>query len=110
LDRDIGAADTALHERPEILKSVGVHIAVHISHGVIYNLTRVVSLQAVVRKQRIGIKRRASFHMLSHFGLKCAFLAIRNYGSANLAAALDDTHYCGFVFSACASDAALAFG
>src|ERR1039458_8949620 len=44
-----------------------------------------------------GLRRSASFDMLSHFPLQCMLLAIRNHYGANLPAALKDSHHSGFV-------------
>ena len=88
LDADVGSADAALQQRPEVLQAVGVNLAVHVRYGVVDDLMRVVGFQPFVRQQRIGVERGTGFNVLSDFGLKRAFLPVRDYGGADLAAAL----------------------
>jgi hypothetical protein len=70
LDRNIGTADAALQERPKVLDGVGVYVAVHVGHGVIYHFVRVVALQSVIRQKEISIERGTGFDVLADFRLK----------------------------------------
>ena len=38
LDLNVGSADGALQQRPEVLQTIGVDVAVNVCHGVIHNL------------------------------------------------------------------------
>jgi len=107
-DRHIRARDAALEERPEILKAVGVYAAIHVLHGMIDNLVRVVGSESFIGKQSIGVESRASFDMLADFALQCSLLAIRYDGGANLSATLQDAHDSSLVLRARSSNPALA--
>jgi hypothetical protein len=68
-DRNVGAANAALQERPEILKGVGVDVAIHVGYGVVNDLMRILAFEPIVGKQRIGIKRRTRFNVLADLSL-----------------------------------------
>src|SRR5438067_639246 len=89
-----------LQQRPEVLQAVGVYAAIHVLSGMIDNLVRVVSCQSFIGKQSVSIESHTRFYVLANFRLQCALAAIRNDGSANLSAALHDSHDCGFIFPA----------
>src|SRR5208282_2010820 len=110
LNRNVGSRNAALEQRPEVLKAVGVYAAIHVLSRMVNDLVRVFGCQTFIRLQRIGIERRASGDVLAYFILQNLFATARNDSGANLAAlALVDSHDGGFIFSASASDAALAF-
>ena len=109
-NRYVGSRDAALEERPEILKSIRVYAAIYVLNGMIDNLMRVIRRQSFVGKQGIRVQSRASRDMLANLRLQFMFLAVRYDGGANLPAAFQDSHDCGLVFGACASDSALTFG
>lgn len=57
LDRDIGAPDRTLEQRPEILNGVGRDAAIYILERVIDDLMRV-AFQAFICAPRVGVDRR----------------------------------------------------
>jgi hypothetical protein len=107
-DADVSTGDTPLEKALEILKPVGMNLAVNILHGVVYHSMRVTLLKTAVGFQRIRIERSARLHMLRHFGLQGVSAAIRNDRSTNLSAPLQDSEYGSFVFRSRASDPAAA--
>lgn len=108
LNRNVGTADAALQERPEVLKGIGVDVSIDVLNGVVYDLMRVVSGESFVRHQRVSVERCSRFDVLADFGLKGFLLAVRNDDSANLAATFHDPEYGSLVLAASAGDAALA--
>src|SRR5205823_5912309 len=76
LNRNISSANRALCETPEILVSVGMHLAAHVLNRVVNNLMRVIGFQAIVGKQSIGVQSRTRRDMLPYFCLKSFLLAI----------------------------------
>jgi nitrilase len=105
-DAHIGSVDTALQQRPEVFKAVGVDAPVHIFNGVVHNLVRVGSGESFVGQQGVGVESRTRFHMLLDFSLESGFLAVRNYGRYDLAATLQDAHYSRLILRAGAGDTA----
>src|ERR1017187_1847646 len=108
LDTYIGSRNASLEETPEILKAIGMHPAIHIGNGVINDGMSVILSESAVRRKRIGVERRASFHMLADFGLQCSPLAARYDDSANRSTTLQHSHDGGLIFAAGSGDAALA--
>jgi hypothetical protein len=76
---------------------------------VVDDLVNVFTFQSVVGSQGVTVEGGASLNMLSDFGLQRSLFPIRNYGSSDFSAALRDSHNCGLVFSARASDAPFPF-
>src|SRR6266568_316603 len=66
----IGAVDSALQQAPEVFQPIGMDAAIHVLHGVIDNLMRVIALQSFVGKQCVGVQGRTSFDLFSHFRLQ----------------------------------------
>lgn len=106
-DTDICAVDATLQEAPKVLNTVCVYATINILHGRVYYLMRVLACQSALREQFIGVEGRTRLDMLLDFAVKCLPCPVRNDLSANLSAALKNSHHCGFVFAACASDTAL---
>jgi len=77
-DTHIRATDAELEKRPEVLQPVRVDAPVNVLDGVVNDLVGVISGQSVIGTERIGVKGRASFDMLSDFALQSMFLAIGN--------------------------------
>src|ERR1700680_4171905 len=50
----ISTLQSALQERPEVLQSVGVDLAIDVSLGVVDDLMHVILVQSVVGLQRVG--------------------------------------------------------
>src|SRR6185437_3475736 len=108
LNADVGSADGPFEQAPIVLKPVGVNVAIYILYGVIHDLMRVLAFQSLIREQEVGIERGTGFDVLVYFSLKSFLLTVLDYGSANLAAALQNSNYGGLVFGACPSNAATA--
>src|SRR5438132_1327413 len=53
-DRDIGALDGALQERPEVFEAVDVDLPIDVSLRVVNDLVDVILVQSVVGLERIG--------------------------------------------------------
>src|ERR1700677_2130778 len=108
LNTNVGTANAALQERPEVLQSVGMNVSIDVLGGVVYDLMGVVSGQSLVGKQSIGIERGSRFDVLADFGLQRFLLAVWNDDSADLAPTLNDAEYRSLVFAASTGNAALA--
>ena len=79
---------------------------IHVGHGVIYDLVRVLAFQPVAGQKEIGIERGTGLHVLLHFGLKGFLLAVFDYDGANLAATFHYPENGSLVFPAGAGDPA----
>src|SRR6266571_4302554 len=102
LNANVGAADSALEQAPEVFQTVCVNPAIYILSRVIYDLVREISTQAVIGKQRICIQGTFSSDVSLDMPLHILLVAIRNVSEANLPAALQDSHNGCLVFeSAC---------
>ncbi len=105
----VGSADPALQQRPKILHAVSVYAAIHVLDGMVNDLMRVLACQSVIREQSIGVECSTSFDVLLNFLLEHFFFAVCDYDGTDLPAALQHPHDGGFIFSARARDATLAF-
>lgn len=54
---NVGSKNATLQERPEVLKTVGVNLAVNICGRVVDYLVRIMGVEAIIEEQFIGIKR-----------------------------------------------------
>ena len=59
LNGNIGAMQTTLHKRPEILKAVSVNFAAHVSLSVIHNLMRIIVSESPIAVKIISMKLAA---------------------------------------------------
>src|SRR6266571_6911672 len=71
------------------------------------DLVHVLTFKTIVRFQVVTVERRASLDMFFHFILEGFLFAVIDYGSPNLSAALQDSHYRNLPFRSASSDAAL---
>jgi hypothetical protein len=56
LDANVGSLESALQERPEILKAIGVNLAVNVSLGVVNDSVLVAAnVESLIGQERIGI-------------------------------------------------------
>jgi len=109
-DAHIRSVDSTLQQAPEVFEAVGMNPTIHILDSMVYDLMSILPSQTIVGEQKVRVECRSRFNMLLHFGLKRVFLAVRNYGRANLPAPFQDAHDGSFVFSSRSGDATGAFG
>jgi CheY-like chemotaxis protein len=89
---NVGSLESALQERPEILKAVGVYAAIHVCLGVVNDLVRILFAQAFVSAHLIGKESRASCDVRTDDRLQSVLLSICDDLSANATSALQDSH------------------
>jgi hypothetical protein len=53
---DVGAIESALQQRPEVLKAVGVNSTIHLFQSMIDHLISVIAIQTRVAKHYIGVE------------------------------------------------------
>lgn len=105
LDAHIRAFQRSLEQRPEILDSIRMYIAVYVFFRVVDHLMNVVLFKAVVSDPRIAEYIRSTPHILAHKGLQGACLCVRNVPQTNLAGmTIQQTHHDGFARSASSGD------
>src|ERR1017187_7951709 len=102
-DRNVGAMNAALQERPEVFQPVGMDFAVHVGHSMVNNFM-LKFVKALVGLERVGEDRGTGQDVLPDFGLKRLLFAVWNYGRAHLAAALKNAHYGGLVLASSSGD------
>src|SRR5581483_6911764 len=110
LNRNISSRNSALEQRPKVLKAIRVNLPIDILNGVIHNLMCVFSSESLVGLEGIGIESRASFYVLTYFRLQSMFFAVRNYRGANLSATFKDSEHSRFIFRSCSRDASATLG
>src|SRR2546427_11807547 len=99
LNADVRAVNAAFQEAPEVFQAVSVDSAIHVRCSMV-NLLVFEFIQAVIGLEGIGVQRGTSLDMLADFRLKRFLLPVRDNGSANFTAALQDSHDSSFVFAA----------
>ena len=67
-DAHVSTVDTALQQRPEVLKSVRVHAPINVLDGVVNHLMLEL-IQPVVRLQGVRVQRGPGFNVLAYFSL-----------------------------------------
>jgi hypothetical protein len=63
LNGNIGAMQTTLHKRPEILKAIGVYFAAHVSLSMVHNLMRIVISKSPIAVKIISMKLAAGMNV-----------------------------------------------
>jgi len=84
LDTDVSAFDAALEQRPKILDSVGVDVALHVSFGMVHELVDVILSESGVRRQFIGEQFRAACDVAFDLFMQGMALAILDMTDADL--------------------------
>jgi len=102
----VRAVDGALQVTPEVLHAVGVDVALHILHGMIYDLVKVLFTQTLIRFQGIGEQFRSSFHVGFDVGLENVLLTAIDYGSPHGAATFQHANHHRLVLAASPGDLA----
>src|SRR5438045_608757 len=100
LHANVGSRYSALEQRPEVLKRVGVYAAIHVLRSVVNNLVRIVGRQSFIGQQGVSVESRASFNVLANLSLQGTLAAIWHDGCANLSATFHDSNNSGFVLTA----------
>ena len=93
LDRNVGAVQAALQQRPEVLNPVRVNIAVHVGFHVIDSFVSVVGLEPPVSGPFVRVHRGALFYVLHHVWNQGDILGILDHFDADLAVALQNALY-----------------
>jgi hypothetical protein len=106
---DIRAVDAALQKTPEVLKAVGVNATVDVLNRMVDHLMRELSGQSLIGKQRVSIERGTRFDVFAYLRLQGFLSAVRNNRSADLTAALQDSHHGRFVFRSGSGNALRSF-
>jgi len=100
LSADIGSLESALEETPEVLKTVCVDLPVNVAFGMVNDLMDKILVQSLIGEKCIRVNRAASRNVISDFALDGVFAPIRNYRSADLTAAFQDSHDGSFILGA----------
>ena len=84
-DGNIGSIDAALQETPEVLKAVGMHVAIHVRLKVIDGIVHVVLIESAdpVMAPFIRHQVRTRFDIPGNLRGDTVFLAVRDHGSAH---------------------------
>ena len=109
LNANVGSLDASLQERPVVFHSIGVNLPMHVSNGMVNDLVRVVPVKVIVGRQRISEESGPDSDMLSHLGLQGLLASIRNDGSADLTATLQNPYYGSLVLATSPGDSLCAF-
>jgi hypothetical protein len=91
-DAHVGSVQSALQEAPEILKAVSVDATVNVPYRVINDLMHILGIKADVGVHRVGIERSARLYVLANLCMNQRAAEIRQHGSADLSAPLQDSH------------------
>jgi hypothetical protein len=76
LNAHIRPVDTALQQRPKVLKAVGVNASVDVLDSMVNNRVSVLPSQSLVGEQSISVESSTSLNMLLYFRLESGFLAV----------------------------------
>src|SRR5580698_5151074 len=88
----------SLYERPEIFDCVRVNFSAHVFDSMVNYFMLISVIESDVGLERIGVERRASFHMLFNQWLQIALAALRYDLRANFPATLHESDYDRFIF------------
>src|SRR6185437_1224729 len=97
LYRNIRAMQSALHQTPEVLKSVCVYAAMHVLDCMIYHFMLVIFIQSRIGLERIGVESGTSLDVLPNERLQIRLAPLVDNLSANSSAAFNESDYHGFV-------------
>jgi hypothetical protein len=110
LDADVSTFQATLQERPKILDSVRVDIAVHVALRVIDHLMDIIRVQTIVRAPSIGENVRPTLDIFANESLECRAARIGNVTQANfLGFAIQQSHDHGLAATSSASAGDLRF-
>jgi hypothetical protein len=84
LDTDIGPFQAALKQTPEVLKSVGMHAAIDVLLGVVYELMDVFPVQSGIGRQFISEQFSPGYDVFLDVILQSLLLAVGDMLDANL--------------------------
>src|ERR1039458_473366 len=89
---NIGSAQSALQERPEILDSLSVDFPVYVVLKVVDDLVSEIIRQTAVADEFIGVHFRARENVLADDFVHDDFLALRDDGGFDVSAAFQHSH------------------
>jgi hypothetical protein len=99
LDADISALQLALEQAPKVFESIGVNLSVNVLFRMVDNLMlEPLMLESFIGHERVGIDRTTGPNVTANLGLYDVLAASRDDGSANFAAALQNSHDGGLIF------------
>jgi hypothetical protein len=64
LDADVGSVQTTLKQAPEVLQSIGVHLAIHITLGMVDDIIRVIGAEPKVGYGFVGVHMGTGFNVI----------------------------------------------
>jgi hypothetical protein len=109
LDADVGAVQSALEKRPEVLHVVRVNLPIDVPLGVIDNAMIVVGFESGVRTERICVNGCSRLNRVANDPVQRGALGISDDLSTNKSAALDHADNGGLIRAARAGDLPSAF-
>lgn len=83
-DTDIGSADRAFKQAPEVLDAVSMDVAVHVTLSMVNDLVDVFTIKPIVRRERVGKDFASLRYMLANLSLQSIALAVGKNLSSNL--------------------------
>src|SRR5260370_16287439 len=108
LNRDVCAFQSALEKAPEVFQSVCVNLSVHIALRVVNRLVNEMSIQSLIRQERIRVDRALRFDVSANLPLQMILATERNDSGPNFAAAFQHAHDGQLVFDSALCDYPLA--
>jgi hypothetical protein len=101
---DVGSAQTAFEQAPEVLHAVDVNLAVDVLSGMIDGLMSVDGVETTISLVQVGVERRTIFYVLLDVGLESRALLVGKYLGTDFAATLESASDNGLVFAASPGD------
>jgi len=96
LHADVGSAESALHQTPEVLKTVGMDVAANIGLSVVDELMNVVGAKAEVSVRLIGEQMSSRLDVLADRHVHAGPASILHHVDANLTATLQERLHWNF--------------
>jgi hypothetical protein len=77
LDADVGSVQTTLKQAPEVLQSIGVHLAIHITLGMVDDIMRVIGAEPKVGDGFVGVHMGTGFNVVPLLGTRVMYFGFR---------------------------------
>src|SRR5208282_5894800 len=100
LYRNIGSAQAALEQRPEVFDSVGMNVLSHVTLKMVDDFVSKAIFQIGIASELVGVNFRAGFNHLAHDLFGEILSAVRDDGGIYFPAALQHSHDNGLAVSA----------